>query len=156
MMAIIAIVLIFLPVPVQAGEWFSWDDTNTKLHGPLTVLFAVDTLQTYKIAKMFHERGGERYISSAGHSIHVDEINPLLGEHPSGSVVLRYMATSYIAVTALVYILPDKWSYAVQAGTIGVEVWAVSSNYKSSHKYSKGNPYDRDANYVGLKYSHGF
>ena len=48
----ITVLLICLACPsAQAGEWFTWDEANTKLHAPLTVLMVVDLGQTLWIAE---------------------------------------------------------------------------------------------------------
>jgi hypothetical protein len=114
MMAIIAIILILLPVPVQAGEWFTWDETNTKMHVPYTILHIADWSQTLYIAE--HPGG-------------FSERNGFLGDHPSGDKVNAYMLGSYLLSTFMIYALPEDASYGFQAVIIIDKAHAVHSNY---------------------------
>ena len=150
--AIIAIMLVVLPVSVQAGEWFSWDETNTRLHVPLTMAFIIDTFQSYQSARKYYENEGFHYSQKHREYRYKEEANSILGKHPDRIEMISYMVLSYAITTAFVYILPEKWSHALQIGAIGVEVWAIENNYHDNSVYRDNHP---DAG-VSVTYSHGF
>ena len=115
--AIIALCLIFvLTTQAHAGEWFTWDDTNTKLHVPLTLLMVADLGQTLWAQ--------EHYWPTGQH-----EQNQILGEYPSRGEIWNYFAVSYSLVTAITYALPDKYSHGFQGGIITMEVIVINNNY---------------------------
>ena len=63
------------------------------------------------------------------------EKNPILGEHPSRKRLAVYMGTCIISHTLIAYILPRPWREIWQAFGIGIEIYAVSSNYATEVKW---------------------
>ena len=127
--AIIALLIIIaIASPASAGEWFSWDDTNTKLHVPLTALMVIDLGQTLWMADNPTEY---KYTPIGRTPIYKnrDESNPILGKNPSKDRIYKYFVGSYALTTAITYLLPDKWSYAFQGGIISLQIYAVENNY---------------------------
>ena len=111
---IIVVALVFIATPAFAGEYhFTWDEDNTKLHYGVTAVLLVDMLQTLDNV----DKGWP-------------EINPILGEYPNKKEVYGYFAASYLVITALTYALPSKWSHMLQAGTITVELYQTSVNFR--------------------------
>ena len=110
-------IVLAIATPAHAGEWFSWDETNTALHVPLTLLMVADLGQTL---------WAQEYYWSTGIS---HEQNKIIGPFPSKSEVKEYFALSYAVTTGLTYILPPKWSHGFQTGVITMEVIVVHHNY---------------------------
>ena len=112
------LIILMLSFPVISyGDdgWFSWDEGNTVLQVPMTVVIAMDLGTTLDIT-----RHPDRY----------EEVNPLLGKHPPQNRVWKHFIGSYILTTGIVYILPPKWSHAFQVGMIGVEAYWVNHNLR--------------------------
>jgi hypothetical protein len=99
MKRLILIMLLFSSTPAHAGDWFSWDDTNTKLHSAFTLLTVLDYGQTI-------------YISD--HPKQYSEMNPNLSAHPTHNEIKKHFIKMYLANTLGVYILPPKASYIFQ------------------------------------------
>lgn len=58
------------------------------------------------------------------------ESNVILGEHPTARQVDAYFAAAIAIDWLLFYLTPPRWRALGQAGIIGVEAWAVSSNWR--------------------------
>jgi hypothetical protein len=101
--------------PVQASEWFTWDETNTNLHVPLTVLTLIDLGQTLYIADNPSE--------------YIEDFSYYLPEHPTKDEVYRYFIGAYFINTFIAYALPEKYSHAYQGGVIALELYMVENNY---------------------------
>lgn len=99
------------------GKYFTWDETNTKLHVPLTLLMMADLGQSL---------WAQEYHWSTGLS---HEQNKIMGPYPSRAKVREYFAWSYIITTGMTYILPPKWSHGFQTGIITMEIIVVHHNY---------------------------
>jgi hypothetical protein len=108
-------ILFALVTPAYAGEWFTWDETNTKLQALTYVLLYVDMRQTIEA----HVHNPEAY----------QEDNKFLGESPSKEEIKEYFAYSAIVTTAIPWILPPALSYGFQGGVITVEIMAIGKNY---------------------------
>lgn len=108
---LVAILILVLASPVFAG---SWDDKNTSLQIPLTILMVVDYGQTLYIAD--HP---EEYM----------ETNSAMGPHPSRQEVTEYFALYYLAVTGITWALPAKWSHWYQRGIITMEIYNTVGNH---------------------------
>lgn len=156
--AIIVALLIMLTAisPTSAG---SWDDTNTKLHVPYTILMLVDLGQTLWIVDntyKYEETLDYAYqicvseeievVPDSGQKVRLKprceqyrdtmpiynthrEANPFIGTHPSKAEVYQYFIGTYVLTTWLVYALPPKWSHALQGGMISLQVYAIENNY---------------------------
>jgi hypothetical protein len=127
--------------PAQAGEWFTWDETNTKLHIPLTVLMIVDMGQTLWIADNCNPIQKKKWIVydsiwtpdqyaywTEPAPCH-EHYNLYLDEHPSKSEIYKYFIASYALTTFVVYALPERYSHALQGGVISLEAYMVENNY---------------------------
>ena len=108
------------------SKWFSWDDTNTALHVPLTVLYVVDYRQTIWISENPHTPLGNGWTIYNHHK----ESNFILGPNPSRGDIDKYFISTYALTTFAVWILPEKWSHGLQAGVISIEIYAVNNNYQ--------------------------
>ena len=118
-----------LTTSAHAGEWFTWDETNTKLHIPLTLLMIADLGQTTWAQEHYWKQKGSH------------ENNQFLGKYPSKNEVREYFALSYALSTFVTWVLPsdpkrlkdemtkDEWSHLVQKGIIILEVHVVHHNY---------------------------
>lgn len=107
---LILILILLLATPAYAD---SWDEENTILHIPLTALMIVDYGQTLYIA----DHPNEYY-----------ETNIIMGDHPSRKEVTEYFILSYLAVTSLTWLLPDKWSHGFQTSIITMEIYHTVKN----------------------------
>lgn len=116
------VIVLLLSAPAHAGEWFTWDETNTKLHVPLTLTFLADYRQTLEIVD------GCAPDESGNYTHH--ENNIFLGNCPSRSEVGDYFLISYLLTTGATYILPEKWSHGFQTGVLTMELIAVTGNYQ--------------------------
>ena len=110
---LIILILSFPVISYGDDGWFSWDEGNTILQVPMTVVIAMDLGTTLDIT-----RHPDRY----------EEVNPLLGKHPPQNRVWKHFIGSYLIETGIVYILPPKWSHGFQVGVIGVEAYWVNHN----------------------------
>jgi hypothetical protein len=104
-----------LATPAHAGEWFTWDEANTNLHVPLTLLTVVDLGQTLWIAD--------------NPQTHKEKYSYLLPEHPGEKDVWRAFALAYAVDTFITYALPSKYSHAYQGGVIALRLYMVENNY---------------------------
>ena len=91
-----------------------WRREDTYRHIVLTGLMVVDWQQTREVTK-----NPEKY----------RELNPILGEHPSGRTVDLYMAASYVTKTGIAYMLPETWRKRWQWLCIGSSGAFVIHNY---------------------------
>jgi hypothetical protein len=115
MKTVISIIILFMLATPAHAEWFTWDKTNTQLHAPLTLLMVADMGQTLWAQ--------EHYWTQGAH-----EQNQILGKYPSKNEIREYFVISYIAITGMTYILPDKWSHVFQSSIITLEVYTVNEN----------------------------
>lgn len=104
------LILALSTAPAHAG---SWDEQNTRLHMPLTVLMFIDLGQTLYIAD---------------HPDEYSESNGMMGDHPSRKKVREYFVLSYLMITGLTWALPAKWSHGLQKGVITMEVYSTVNN----------------------------
>ena len=125
------IFLILLNFTTSAFAFDEWTKTDTALQATYTVLHVIDWGQTASCAN-----GGwhkfETSTDSRGTTItqhQRSEMNPILGKHPTPSVVHIYFASTLIANTIISYVLPKPYRTIWQGLGIGVEVWAVGNNY---------------------------
>lgn len=133
MKKLIIIMFLLLIPSIASAEWFSWDETNTKLHVPLTLLMVADLGQTLDIADNCAPRSvtistPSDYQAPAIYS-NVGESNGNLGYCPSRDEVKEHFLWSYIFTTAVTYVLPSKASHIFQGSAITVELYYVGSNY---------------------------
>jgi hypothetical protein len=56
------------------------------------------------------------------------ELNPILGKHPSREDVIFYFVGTYVAETALAYLLPDEYRPWFQYLLIGSSAICVGNN----------------------------
>lgn len=59
----------------------------------------------------------------------LQEINPLLGHHPSDARINTYMAGTLAAHWAISYALPERWRPTWQYVTIGIDGAVVAHNF---------------------------
>ena len=107
---VLILALALLSAPAHAG---SWDEENTRLHVPLTALMIIDYGQTLYIAD---------------HSDKYSETNMIMGDHPSSKEITEYFVLSYLTVTGLTWLLPDKWSHGFQTSVITLELYCTTQN----------------------------
>ena len=98
----------------QAQAFDAWSDQDYIMHGVFTALHGVDMMQTLKIA-----RNADEYT----------ERNPILGDNPNQTQVVVYFASTWVAQTALVHVLPSAWRPYAQSVMIAVPVGAVINNF---------------------------
>lgn len=110
--------------PARAGEWFSWDKTNTNLHVPLTLLMFADYKQT-----LYNQKTYYRYNGFGANGEYHQEDNFILGKYPSRQAIHNYFAGTMISCTAIPFILPPPYSYAFQGSVITLEIDVVYGNY---------------------------
>jgi hypothetical protein len=105
---LLALVLCF-PLTARAAEWAP-ADTHREL--AFDALLALDTLQTHSIA----------------HVPTYQEVNPLLGAHPSNAAVNRYMLGCALGHYLISRALPAEDRRYWQWLTLGVEGGIVAHN----------------------------
>ncbi len=106
----IILLLLLIPTTVLA----EWTTQDTILEISWQGLHLVDWGQTLDIAK---------------HPNQFNEINPIIGKHPSTSTVNTYMACSAISHALISYILPKKYRPYWQIGSIAVTSSLIYHNY---------------------------
>lgn len=104
------IILLYCPPAHGADKWTQEDKA---LQVGVTVLTAVDWLQTRAIAKNPDKHW---------------EFNPLLGEHPNVRRVDRYFFCSVIIKNLVTHILPQEWRKAWQGFCIGASSALIVGN----------------------------
>ena len=128
--AIVIILFLLIASPAHAeSEWFSWDDTNTKLHVPLTLLMVADYKQT-----LYNQKTYYRYNGYGFNGEYHQEANFILGKYPSRQATHNYFAGAFISCTAIPFILPPPYSYWFQSGVITLEIDVVYGNYSVGAK----------------------
>jgi hypothetical protein len=129
MKKLLVIILILIPTNLFAADWFSWDKENTALHVPLTALMVVDLGQTLWIADNCDYRTIPKS-KGTGTFKHYkcSESNSLIGDFPSRGEVWTYFGASYALTTLATWVLPEKYSHALQGGVISLEVYAIDKN----------------------------
>jgi hypothetical protein len=107
------VMLVLSSYGIASADESGWTRQDTYRHAALTMVMAVDYLQTVEISR---------------NPDHYYERNPILGRHPSVAEVSAYFALSYVVVTAVAYAMPDDWRPWFQYAVIGVESAAVGNN----------------------------
>ena len=123
------VLMLLLSSCATTGDYFSWDETNTKLHVPLTLLILADLRQTLDIAKPDYSYSDE------GVTIHVKrkERNPAFNEQPSRKEVYTKIGLAYVGATLLTWKLDPPWSHRFQIGVIAGETASVGYNIKMGY-----------------------
>ncbi len=93
----------------------TWTKGDTIRHSTYTTLWAIDYLQTTRIADQ-----PEKY----------KELNPFLGEHPSKQDVTIWFGATYTAYTAIAIVLPSPYREWWHYSGITVEAVCVGNNYR--------------------------
>ena len=94
--------------PAQADDR-RWSALDLTLESACVVTLAIDWLQT--------------------RPMNDEELNPLLGRHPSRTAVDVYFAGSALGHLAIAALLPRPWRTIWQATVVGMEIGVVSRNY---------------------------
>ena len=105
----------------EKGKYFTWDETNTKLHIPLTLLMAIDLGQTLYIA--------DNCTPDVFGSYKESENNIFLSKCPTRTEVKQYFGWSYLALTGMTFVLRDNWSYGLQGSAITVQILVTGDNF---------------------------
>lgn len=113
MKTIIMALLLAIAAPVHAAD--PWSKSDITREAVYLVLHTIDWKQT-------------RYASE--HPDRFVEQNPILGERPSEKRIDTYFLTTALLHVSAVHFMPEKWRPAFQYFWIGVEVGAVSNNYR--------------------------
>ena len=100
--------------PSQAAD--KWTKEDIAWQVGYTALHVIDWGQT-------------RYI--ARHPWKYDELNPILGKHPSVSKVDKYFAITLVGHTVISHFLPRKYRRIWQHVSVGVEAGVVVRNYNA-------------------------
>jgi hypothetical protein len=116
MKKLLIIILLLVPTNLFAADWNSWDEENTALHIPLTILYVADLGQTLWAHDNIWGKGYR-------------EGNDLLGHNPSKDEIWGYFIGSYALTTWVVWKLPPKYSHALQGAVINLEINVVNHNY---------------------------
>jgi hypothetical protein len=109
--ALLILAFVLLPSPCQARD--PWETTDYALAGAALAALAVDWGQTRYIAKNSHR---------------FDETNPMIGTTPSVGKVDAYFVGAMVGTVALAHVLPSDWRQLFLAGTLAVELGAISQN----------------------------
>jgi len=91
-------------------------------------LLAVDYGQTLGATQSEYYQGNNTW--TAGH----DEMNPLLGRHPSKVRMGEYFIGSALLALGIAYLLPEKYRAPFQHLFIGFEGAAVARNFSVGAK----------------------
>jgi hypothetical protein len=100
-----------------AGD--AWSERDKYLEATYLTLHVVDWLQTKDIA------------ARQGYY----EMNPILGRHPSQSMVDLYFIGTGLAHVGLIHVLPKEYRPWVQGGTIALEIGCIGHNYSAGVKW---------------------
>jgi len=103
--------LLLLPALANADDWTTADTQRELVFAALMV---ADAAQTHDIAR--HPN--------------MEEINPILGKHPSNAKINVYFAASMAAQYLIAQALSDEYRHAWQYAGIGFEFAIVQNNYK--------------------------
>ena len=109
--ALLILALVLYPSLSKAAD--PWETSEYLLAGAAVAALAVDWGQTRHIAK-----NPNRFI----------ETNPVLGSSPSVGKVDAYFVGAMVGTVALAHVLPSDWRQLFLAGTLAVEIGAVSQN----------------------------
>ena len=109
--ALLILAFVLVPSPSRAAD--PWETTDYALAGAALAALAVDWGQTRYIAKNTHR---------------FTETNPMLGSTPSVGKVDTYFLGAMVGTVALAHVLPSDWRQLFLAGTLAVEIGAVSQN----------------------------
>lgn len=132
MRTIIVLLLLLVATPAHGGEWFTWDEKNTKLHVPVILSLYADM---YTTIRAIEQRADEEYYCMlAGCGSGGYEDNYFLGEHPSKEEAKEYFGWTALAVTGIVWVLPPEYSYTFQKGTTTIEVIVTVGNILAYNK----------------------
>ncbi len=114
---IIIILMLLLPVNTQAAD--KWTEQDLIIEGTYYILKWIDWRQTRFIAK---------------NPRHWHEVNPILGRHPSVSMVDKYFLITTVLHTAITHYLPKKyriwWQGITIAGSGAFVGWNFSVGIK--------------------------
>jgi hypothetical protein len=103
--------LLILPAFANADDWTTADTQRELVFAALMV---ADVAQTHDIAR----------------HANMEEINPILGKHPSNARINTYFAASMAAQYLIAQALPAEYRHAWQYAGIGFELGFIQSNYK--------------------------
>lgn len=90
-----------------------WTTSEIILQCTYVALTIIDLMQTYS------------YLQKPG----VEEINPIVGKHPTKEKLLFVGISGMIIHTGLVHISPKPIRFGIQTLPIGLEIFAISHNY---------------------------
>lgn len=110
------LVALLLSGPATAGGWFEpWSDGDYARQAVVFGTMYIDWRQSHEIAD---------------HPDKYREINPLLGDHPSGADVDRVFLATAIIHSSVVYAMPARWRPAFQWFTVGFETSSIGRNWQ--------------------------
>lgn len=120
--AAFALVILASVFPAQLraqdhANW-RWRTSDTVREAVVLGVSAVDWSQTLGIEEA-NERG-----------LHLHEMNPILGRHPSRGQINRYFAASLLAHVVVARLLPQRMREAFQYLSIGFELEVTAHNAK--------------------------
>jgi hypothetical protein len=113
---LLAAAIAAVPTAARAGEWREarqWDTQDSLREGAMLTLLVFDWAQTRTIA---------------AHPARWNEMNPILGSHPSAARVDAWFAASAVLHVVAAYALPPRWRTPFQLVSIQAEGLVVSRN----------------------------
>ena len=110
---ILTIVFLFYATSTFAAD--PWSNKDKALAATMSTLLVVDWGQT---------------INSARNPAAYQEINPILGLHPSEQSIHTYMGTALIGALTISHFLPSKYRALFMGSVIALELPYVYNNYQ--------------------------
>ena len=114
--------LLFLLASFTCAAGTPWTAQDYALEGTTIAALALDWRQTSNIHLDNCIRDNLEY--------HREELNPILGKHPSQQDINQYFAVSAAVHVLVAAQLSGRWRTAWQMTWIGLEVGTVERNYK--------------------------
>ncbi len=127
--ALLVLFLIFAFLPSPASALDPWTKTDTAFQAATVALTLADWGQTRWMQRQYTKREpGRIYWEGWRPEGIYDEINPILGEHPSQSRIDVYFAGLILGHTAIARLLPNPYRRIWQGVFIVTEAGFVAHN----------------------------
>lgn len=139
-MKLLLIFLLLFPSIAKA----EWTDADTVREAVYLSVLAIDWGQTLQISK--HQAKGCTYTVASGSGFgtkwsgdcdysEMEEVNPLLGKHPSNAEINRFFIAGALLHYAIAKTLPSEWREPFQYLGIGLEIGVIGHNFILSKSF---------------------
>jgi len=121
MKSIIILILMLVPVTVQAEYFEDFSRQDLILQSVFTGLTVIDWAQTIEFTQNMDG---------------FKESNVILGEHPSRERINTLIPIGIVAHWYITYFIPKKYRVYWQSASISIEYYSVASNHKKGIRIS--------------------